>query len=594
MIQSSALYELKEALGAAKMVSGSLTLSALATGSSWPLVTSHDFEFYARPWLESSNCVFISFLPLVSGGELDTWNEYSVKNQEWINKSFEIDDEERPNPYASIPPAAYSLQMQNEDMIQVNESGRLPVVPLWQMSPPPLDPAPVNFNALSAEWFRTPFLSKLPSLGDGTPALSLLNLTLLNTSDDGTTTTTMSGNNKLTSEPLSLMLNPIYEKPKDNASTVGAVWSMLPWGAYLTNSLAANVSGVVAVLRCSCSEKLAYGYEITSNRAVYMGPIDSHDPDYDAYEYIFTLSPGDIEDGGENESSSTADSATNPKRASCSYAFYLYPTPDFEQHFVSGQPLSAALVVGAVFAVLVIAFLVYERFTSIKNKKLVSIVARSNRLIATLFPEGVRERLFAEEDERNNKAGPRTADQLRALLRDDPLADAGGENDDEVSEVDFTSKPIADLCKHFSESSTAALSMSLAAFKTELTPCCVVSDPVPETTILFADIVGFTSWSSMRQPSDVFALLETLYRAFDSIAERRRIFKVSIDIRVRCFLTGHESGTEFDQSLTDFVVPLLSSFSRLRRWAIATSLPQVYRRHAKTTLWPWRSSPTRC
>jgi class 3 adenylate cyclase len=42
----------------------------------------------------------------------------------------------------------------------------------------------------------------------------------------------------------------------------------------------------------------------------------------------------------------------------------------------------------------------------------------------------------------------------------------------------------------------------------------------------FADIVGFTAWSSVREPSQVFVLLETLYAAFDAIARRRRIFKV--------------------------------------------------------------------
>jgi Adenylate and Guanylate cyclase catalytic domain len=42
----------------------------------------------------------------------------------------------------------------------------------------------------------------------------------------------------------------------------------------------------------------------------------------------------------------------------------------------------------------------------------------------------------------------------------------------------------------------------------------------------FADIVGFTAWSSVREPSQVFILLETMYAAFDLIARRRRIFKV--------------------------------------------------------------------
>lgn len=38
--------------------------------------------------------------------------------------------------------------------------------------------------------------------------------------------------------------------------------------------------------------------------------------------------------------------------------------------------------------------------------------------------------------------------------------------------------------------------------------------------------MGFTAWSSVREPTQVFVLLETLYAAFDLIARRRRIFKV--------------------------------------------------------------------
>jgi class 3 adenylate cyclase len=43
---------------------------------------------------------------------------------------------------------------------------------------------------------------------------------------------------------------------------------------------------------------------------------------------------------------------------------------------------------------------------------------------------------------------------------------------------------------------------------------------------MFADMAGFTLWSSSRTPVQVFELLETVYKAFDSIAVRRRVFKV--------------------------------------------------------------------
>jgi len=53
-----------------------------------------------------------------------------------------------------------------------------------------------------------------------------------------------------------------------------------------------------------------------------------------------------------------------------------------------------------------------------------------------------------------------------------------------------------------------------------------IADLFPNTTVVFADIVGFTAWSSVREPCQVFTLLETVYHAFDEIAKRRRVFKV--------------------------------------------------------------------
>lgn len=58
----------------------------------------------------------------------------------------------------------------------------------------------------------------------------------------------------------------------------------------------------------------------------------------------------------------------------------------------------------------------------------------------------------------------------------------------------------------------------------------VVSQPIadlfPEATVMFGDIEGFTAWSSTREPSQVFVLLESLYGAFDALASKRGVFKV--------------------------------------------------------------------
>ena len=37
---------------------------------------------------------------------------------------------------------------------------------------------------------------------------------------------------------------------------------------------------------------------------------------------------------------------------------------------------------------------------------------------------------------------------------------------------------------------------------------------------------GFTAWSSTREPTQVFTLLETIYNEFDRVAKLRKVFKV--------------------------------------------------------------------
>lgn len=111
-------------------------------------------------------------------------------------------------------------------------------------------------------------------------------------------------------------------------------------------------------------------------------------------------------------------------------------------------------------------------------------------IVANLFPENVRERLLrgAEAQNAMNKEKAR----MKPFGRVPEIASAV--NDPLTSEGLFGSKPIADF--H------------------------------PEATLMFADLKGFTAWSSVREPRQVFTLLEVLYSAFDRIAKRRRVFKV--------------------------------------------------------------------
>lgn len=131
---------------------------------------------------------------------------------------------------------------------------------------------------------------------------------------------------------------------------------------------------------------------------------------------------------------------------------------------------------------------------------------RSHAIVSSLFPAEVQARLFnkrngqtQQQKSRNIFAtlaeGPRL--RLKAFLNDEGETGHRKNMMDQESDCEAeadTDAPIADL--------------------------------FPSTTVMFADIAGFTAWCSIREPTQVFIMLETVYRNFDRVANRRRIFKV--------------------------------------------------------------------
>jgi class 3 adenylate cyclase len=113
-------------------------------------------------------------------------------------------------------------------------------------------------------------------------------------------------------------------------------------------------------------------------------------------------------------------------------------------------------------------------------------VIETKRFVGTLFPANIRDRVM---DDAFDDAGG--APFLKGAVDTEEI---GGEDNEETGFGAYQTRPIADY--------------------------------FPHTTVMFADISGFTAWSSTREPFQVFQLLETLYGAFDDIAERRGVFKV--------------------------------------------------------------------
>lgn len=151
----------------------------------------------------------------------------------------------------------------------------------------------------------------------------------------------------------------------------------------------------------------------------------------------------------------------------------VYPTFQGKELPLSSGAATATFI--CLFLATAVSFVVYDYNVCQRTGMIVANAAGANAIVTQMFPAQFRDQMLHNEKE--NKS---TESKMEDFL-------TSGENP-------HGAKPLADLFL--------------------------------DTTVLFADIAGFTPWSSAREPSQVFTLLESVYFAFDKLAVRRKIFKV--------------------------------------------------------------------
>eukprot|EP00980_Cylindrotheca_fusiformis_P017082 scaffold5247_cov130-Cylindrotheca_fusiformis.AAC.1 len=251
----------------------------------------------------------------------------------------------------------------------------------------------------------------------------------------------------------------------DNGNLVGILWFRLPWLEFFQNLNVDGIFGTIVVIRSSCEIDDAVrvlSYTIDGSSAEFLGEFDAHDPKYD--DQVVSRVVLDLK----------LDSEQIPEGLCVPIlTLDLYPTDELEAAFETSKPTLYTTVVVAIFAFTSLVFLLYDYFVGRRQRKFMDRIVRQDQIVSNVFPTAIRDRLYGSGQK---------GSQDDALF--DPLGGGGGTQ----------GSPLADL--------------------------------FPETTIVFADIAGFTAWSSAREPAQVFILLETIYGAFDKHAYRRSVFKV--------------------------------------------------------------------
>jgi class 3 adenylate cyclase len=206
----------------------------------------------------------------------------------------------------------------------------------------------------------------------------------------------------------------------------------------------------------------SFTYQVNGPDAVFIGVNDQHEMKYDNLRVSRKIT--DLE---KSSFATSAYSGAPISETHCPYTLHIYPTDVMRSEFsTSTAAVSSALTLLVIIGIGIV-FILYDVKVENRQKKVLSSAMRSSEIVSSLFPTSVQDQLYPITDKEKNGC--------------DDGAPAG-------------IGPIATL--------------------------------YPETTVMFAGIKGFTKWSSTREPTKVFCLLETLYGEFDALAKLSGVFKV--------------------------------------------------------------------
>ena len=256
------------------------------------------FELHAKNMRQQSQMETINFLPLVQNSERAAWIEYSnEKHQTWVQEGHYLQKEslerlvggdDTYHPYVSHRLADGSFQNETElDSYFVS----------WQYSPPPATYDLINGNLYSVPFFATAGQA-VTTLGNETvmtPVFKHVGIPTAMTKDEhkdlhSELLDTRSENpHAFAVHPVRRVFVPSSDNPHGGkpGDIVGLLAGAAAWDVALLDLLPEGVEGILAVIQNTCNQ--SYTYEIRGPDAMFLGPEDLHEGQYDEMKVIVNL-----------------------------------------------------------------------------------------------------------------------------------------------------------------------------------------------------------------------------------------------------------------------------------------------------------------
>eukprot|EP00538_Stauroneis_constricta_P006255 CAMPEP_0119548160 /NCGR_PEP_ID=MMETSP1352-20130426/2143_1 /TAXON_ID=265584 /ORGANISM="Stauroneis constricta, Strain CCMP1120" /LENGTH=768 /DNA_ID=CAMNT_0007593349 /DNA_START=72 /DNA_END=2378 /DNA_ORIENTATION=+ len=482
-------------MAAVEALSSAYTIHALHSGSTFPNVTLPYFEYEGSIARIAGQNVMAFYMPLVNDSTKAGWLEYAKSESGEILRSIENAEIER-----SKQDAKFGLETRKVDVPDVllddafvpnyiwgpNNDGFSvePYLPIWQSTP--LLPREAHFINLDLTMAAYAKGSLDAVLQHGTASLDVMSRLDDTTKNDNRADEEQSAYNLLiqfgqyrhslesyAKDPITSLSVPVFDTFGDDKSVVGAIFTTMYWRLFFAGVFSDSVRGLLCVLENTQGQQATY--VINGPNATFVAEGDHHSSQYD--NMFKEIDLVDFFKGSSSPETRTF-SAIDLDARFIDYKLRVYPTDEFKELYVTGEAKEDAIAIGSTFIIAFLVFIVYDCCVERRQRIVLDRAVKSTALVSTLFPENVRERVINDDEARGKGKSRQIAFRATNISGNQMI---GG-------------PPIAE---------------KFAA-----------------TTVFFADLAGFTKWSSTREPEQVFQLLEGMFKAFDAAALRRGVFKV--------------------------------------------------------------------
>jgi class 3 adenylate cyclase len=502
-------------------------LEVVLTGT-FPNATLPGFPAFAADLLKLSSARAISFNPLITQQQLTSWTAYALP----LAPSF--------GPGVNTALGGVYERNASNVVVPTNRS-RAFTVPVWQISPWSGNAAAVFYD-LHSQIDRQRALDAV--LASGTPAVTDIIQLVQDTAAN-------------VSRASGIVFGPVLDGA-NVSKVVGFTSVVFSWDSFIGASLPSYANDLDVVL-ASASGRV-WTFQIKAGAVHVLGQGNLHAAT--AWDYIAV--------------------ATNLTMGA-SFTVTVLPTQALISRFVSDLPVTIAASVVAIIVGITLVFGIYDYLQRHRTQLLARMAMVAGRIVREVFPDNVRDRLYAhtaqrlQEPPRGKEDDPELSVSWRESPDPEPPTPRGPAAPGRVSDASATHTSRFSLdggVRHIMQrllswpsavmqSRTSSWSQAVAAQEEEALKSPPIADHFDDCTVLFADIVQFTAWAATKSPERVFKVLEAIFREFDASARRHDVFKVETigDCYMACTGVPNPSATHANR-MADFALSLIPRIAR--------------------------------